>query len=109
LLQFGQITKKSKPKHSLKVSQATLAEMLGTTRARVSKFMNGFKKKGFVRYNGSLQITGHLLASCKVAHVRSRKRVDPMRKKLGPITPVYFFLPSRRVFSSTTAWHADAP
>jgi CRP/FNR family cyclic AMP-dependent transcriptional regulator len=56
LLLFGQIIKQSKPENPLKVSQATLAEMVGTTRARVSKFMNAFKKKGFVRYNGGLQI-----------------------------------------------------
>jgi CRP/FNR family transcriptional regulator, cyclic AMP receptor protein len=37
---------RSKPEHPLKVSQATLAEMVGTTRARVSKLMSGFKKKG---------------------------------------------------------------
>jgi CRP/FNR family cyclic AMP-dependent transcriptional regulator len=61
LLLFGQIIKESKPKHPLKVSQATLAEMVGTTRARVSKFMNGFKKKGFVRYNGALQINSELI------------------------------------------------
>jgi len=61
LLLFGQITKESKPKHPLKVSQATLAEMVGTTRARVSKFMNRFKKKGFVRYNGGLQINSALI------------------------------------------------
>jgi hypothetical protein len=35
--------------------------MVGTTRARVSKFMNGFKKKGFVRYNGGLQINSALI------------------------------------------------
>jgi CRP/FNR family transcriptional regulator, cyclic AMP receptor protein len=56
LLLFGQIVKESKPEHPLKVSQATLAEMIGTTRGRVSKFMNEFKKKGFVHYNGGLQI-----------------------------------------------------
>ena len=61
LLLFGQIIKESKPEHPLKVSQATLAEMVGTTRARVSKFMNEFKKKGFVRYNGDLQINGALI------------------------------------------------
>ena len=61
LLLFGQITKESKAKHPLKVSQATLAEMVGTTRARVSKFMNVFKKKGFVRYNGGLQINSALI------------------------------------------------
>jgi CRP/FNR family transcriptional regulator, cyclic AMP receptor protein len=61
LLLFGQITKESKPENPLKVSQGTLAEMVGTTRARVSKFMTGFKKKGFVRYNGGLQINSALI------------------------------------------------
>ena len=61
LLLFGQIIKESKPERPLKVSQATLAEMVGTTRARVSKFMNAFKKKGFVQYNGSLQINSALI------------------------------------------------
>jgi CRP/FNR family cyclic AMP-dependent transcriptional regulator len=61
LLLFGQIIKESKPEHPLKVSQATLAEMVGTTRERVSKFMSAFKKKGFVRYNGGLQINSELI------------------------------------------------
>jgi CRP-like cAMP-binding protein len=61
LLLLGQITKESKPECPLKVSQSTLAEMVGTTRARVSKFMNGFKKKGFVSYNGALQIDSALI------------------------------------------------
>jgi CRP-like cAMP-binding protein len=68
LLLFGQIIKESKPKHPLKVSQATLAEMVGTTRARVSKFMNVFKKKGLVRYNGGLQINSALI----IAFLQSR-------------------------------------
>jgi len=63
LLLFGEIIKESKPEHPLKVSQATLAEMVGTTRARVSKFMNEFKKKGFVRYNGGLQINSVLITT----------------------------------------------
>jgi CRP/FNR family transcriptional regulator, cyclic AMP receptor protein len=63
LLLFGQIIKESKPERPLKVSQATLAEMVGTTRARVSKFMNAFKKKGFVDYNGGLQINSALISS----------------------------------------------
>jgi CRP-like cAMP-binding protein len=62
LLLFGQIIKESKPEHPLKVSQATLAEMVGTTRARVSKFMSAFKKKGFVSYNGGLQINSVLIS-----------------------------------------------
>ena len=63
LLLFGQIIKESKPERPLKVSQATLAEMVGTTRSRVSKFMNAFKKKGFVNYNGGLQINSALISS----------------------------------------------
>jgi CRP/FNR family cyclic AMP-dependent transcriptional regulator len=63
LLLFGQIIKESKPEHPLKVSQATLAEMVGTTRARVSKFMSAFKKKGFVQYNGGLQINSELITA----------------------------------------------
>jgi CRP/FNR family cyclic AMP-dependent transcriptional regulator len=64
LLLFGQISKQSKPESPLKVSQGTLAEMVGTTRARVSKFMNAFRKKGFVRYNGGgLQINSALITS----------------------------------------------
>jgi CRP-like cAMP-binding protein len=63
VLLFGQITKESKPENPLKVSQATLAEMVGTTRARVSKFMNAFKKKGFVQYNGGLQINSALVSA----------------------------------------------
>src|SRR6202041_1718232 len=63
LLLFGQIIKESKPERPLKVSQATLAEMVGTTRSRVSKFMNAFKKKGLVHYNGGLQINSALISS----------------------------------------------
>jgi CRP/FNR family cyclic AMP-dependent transcriptional regulator len=45
----------------LKVSQETLAEMVGTTRSRVSYFMNRFRKMGFIDYNGSLQVHRSLL------------------------------------------------
>jgi CRP/FNR family transcriptional regulator, cyclic AMP receptor protein len=61
LLLFGDITKESKSESFLKVSQSTLAEMVGTTRPRVSKFMNDFRKKGLVRYNGGLQINSALV------------------------------------------------
>ena len=63
LLLFGEISKESKSDSPLKVSQSTLAEMVGTTRARVSKFMNVFKKKGLVSYNGGLQINSTLLTA----------------------------------------------
>jgi CRP-like cAMP-binding protein len=44
-----------------KVSQETLAEMIGTTRTRVNLFMNKFKKMGFINYNGGLQVNDSLL------------------------------------------------
>jgi CRP/FNR family cyclic AMP-dependent transcriptional regulator len=44
-----------------KISQETLAEIIGTTRSRVSFFMNRFRKLGFIDYNGSLEIHSSLL------------------------------------------------
>lgn len=44
-----------------KISQATLAEMIGTTRSRVSYFMNKFRRLGFIKYNGGLEIHDSLL------------------------------------------------
>src|SRR5471032_3082588 len=43
------------------LSQETLAEMIGTTRSRVSFFMNKFRKKGFVSYNGKIEVHSSLL------------------------------------------------
>jgi CRP/FNR family cyclic AMP-dependent transcriptional regulator len=45
----------------LKISQETLAEIIGTTRSRVNFFMNKFRKLGFIKYNGDLQINASLL------------------------------------------------
>jgi CRP/FNR family cyclic AMP-dependent transcriptional regulator len=44
-----------------KIDQETLAEMIGTTRSRVSFFMNRFRKLGFIHYNGGLQVHSSLL------------------------------------------------
>jgi CRP/FNR family transcriptional regulator, cyclic AMP receptor protein len=44
-----------------KISQETLAEMIGTTRGRVSAFMNKFRKLGYIEYNGGLHINSSLL------------------------------------------------
>ena len=44
-----------------KFSQETLAEMIGTTRSRVSFFMNKFRKLGFIEYNGKLEVHNSLL------------------------------------------------
>ena len=45
-----------------KISQETLAEIIGTTRPRVSFFMNKFRKLGFIEYNGHLKIHSSLLS-----------------------------------------------
>ena len=44
-----------------KISQETLAKMVGTTRSRVSFFMNRFKKRGFIKYNAGLHVHRSLL------------------------------------------------
>jgi len=50
--------KEAKPEPLIaKISQETLAEMIGTTRSRVSFFMNKFRKMGFVEYNGGCTCT----------------------------------------------------
>src|SRR5690348_10515468 len=45
-----------------KISQETLAEIVGTTRPRVSLFMNKFRKLGFISYNGTIKIHSSLLS-----------------------------------------------
>jgi CRP-like cAMP-binding protein len=62
LLLLANFGKEGKPEQAIaKVSQETLAEMIGTTRSRVSFFMNKFRKMGFIEYNGELHIHSSLL------------------------------------------------
>jgi CRP/FNR family transcriptional regulator, cyclic AMP receptor protein len=63
LLLLANFGKESKPEPIIaKISQETLAEMIGTTRSRVSFFMNKFRELGFIDYNGSgLEIHSSLL------------------------------------------------
>jgi CRP/FNR family cyclic AMP-dependent transcriptional regulator len=62
LLLMANFGKESMPEPVIaKISQETLAEMVGTTRARVSMFMNKFRKLGFIDYNGSLKVHNSLL------------------------------------------------
>ena len=62
LLLLARFGKEGKPEKVIpKISQETLAEMVGTTRSRVSFFMNRFRKLGFIRYNGGLEIHSSLL------------------------------------------------
>lgn len=59
LANFGKV---DRPEPILgKVSHKTLAEMIGTTRSRVSFFMNKFRRLGFISYNGKLQVHSSLL------------------------------------------------
>jgi CRP-like cAMP-binding protein len=62
LLLLAHYGKDSKPETVLpRMSQETLAEMIGTTRSRVSHFMNRFRKMGFIDYNGALHVHSALL------------------------------------------------
>jgi CRP/FNR family transcriptional regulator, cyclic AMP receptor protein len=63
LLLLARYGKQDQPQKVIaKVSQETLAGMIGTTRSRVNFFMNKFKKLGFIRYNGGLHIDTSLLS-----------------------------------------------
>ena len=62
LLLLANFGKEGKPEPVLaKISQETLAEMIGTTRSKVSFFMNKFRKMGFIEYNGGLHVHSSLL------------------------------------------------
>jgi len=62
LLLLANFGKEGKPEPLIaKISQETLAEMIGTTRSRVSFFMNKFRKLGFIEYNGGLHVHSSLL------------------------------------------------
>jgi CRP/FNR family transcriptional regulator, cyclic AMP receptor protein len=62
LLLLANFGKDEKPEPILaKISQATLADMIGTTRSRVSFFMNKFRKLGLIDYNGSIEVHSSLL------------------------------------------------
>jgi CRP/FNR family cyclic AMP-dependent transcriptional regulator len=62
LLLLANFGKEARPEPIVgKISQETLAEMIGTTRARVSHFMNKFRKLGYIDYNGHLKVHNSLL------------------------------------------------
>ena len=62
LLLLANFGKEGRPEPILaKISQETLAEMIGTTRSRVSHCMNKFRKLGFINYNGHLEVHNSLL------------------------------------------------
>ena len=77
LLLLANFGKEGRPEPILgKVSQETLAEMIGTTRPRVSHFMNKFRQLGFIEYNGALKVHSSLLSV--VLHDQPQiKRLSP--------------------------------
>jgi len=63
LLLLANFGKEGRPEPIIaKITQETLAEMIGTTRARVSHFMNKFRQLGFIDYNGHLEVHSSLLS-----------------------------------------------
>jgi CRP/FNR family cyclic AMP-dependent transcriptional regulator len=63
LLLLANFGKEGRPEPIIaKISQETLADMIGTTRSRVSFFMNKFRQLGFIEYNGSLVVNSSLLS-----------------------------------------------
>lgn len=63
LLLLANFGKQGRPEPIIaKISQETLADMIGTTRSRVSHFMNKFRKLGFIDYNGHLEVNSSLLS-----------------------------------------------
>src|SRR5664280_2366710 len=64
LLLMAEFGKPGEPEQFIpKISQETLAEMIGTTRSRVSFFMNRFRKLGFIQYNGRIKVHKSLLST----------------------------------------------
>jgi CRP-like cAMP-binding protein len=63
LLLMANFGKDGRPEQIVgKISQETLAEMIGTTRSRVSYFMNKFRRLGFIDYNGRIEVHSSLLS-----------------------------------------------
>jgi CRP-like cAMP-binding protein len=63
LLLLARYGKEGQPEPVLrKISQETLAEMIGTTRTRVNLFMNKFRKLGFIEYKGEIKVNKSLLS-----------------------------------------------
>jgi CRP/FNR family cyclic AMP-dependent transcriptional regulator len=85
LLLLANFGKEGKPEPIIaKISQETLAELIGTTRSRVSFFMNKFRKLGFISYNGTLEVHTSLLNM--VLHEQPHINEQPdINKKSEPV------------------------
>jgi CRP-like cAMP-binding protein len=79
LLLLANFGKEGRPEPILgKFSQETLAEMIGTTRSRVSFFMNKFRKLGFIDYNGHVEVHSSLLNVVLNDRPELRRSDEPM-------------------------------
>jgi CRP/FNR family transcriptional regulator, cyclic AMP receptor protein len=77
LLLMANFGKEGKPEPVIaKISQETLAEIVGTTRSRVSTFMNKFRQLGFIDYNGHLEVHNSLLNVVLYDKPQIRRRAD---------------------------------
>jgi CRP/FNR family cyclic AMP-dependent transcriptional regulator len=79
LLLMAEFGKPGEPEQYIpKISQETLAEMIGTTRSRVSFFMNRFRKLGFIEYNGRIKVHKSLLNAVLLDHLHERNHERPL-------------------------------
>jgi CRP-like cAMP-binding protein len=84
------------------ISQETLAEMIGTTRSRVSFFMNRFRKLGFINYNGRIQVNKSLLNVVLLDQLPEHNSEKPLLPKLATILK-----PAHPVVEAAKHKHAD--
>ncbi len=84
LLLMAEYGKLGEPEQYIpKISQETLAEMIGSTRSRVSFFMNGFRKLGFIEYNGRIKVHKSLLNAVLFDQMSKRDSKKPK----GSVSP----------------------
>ena len=94
LLLMAEFGKPGEPEKFIpKISQETLAEMIGTTRSRVSFFMNRFRKLGFIEYNERIKVHRSLLNAVLLDQVSERNRERP----IGSTSPRSASKPARRL------------
>ena len=75
LLLLANFGKEGRPEPVIsKISQETLAEMIGTTRSRVSHFMNKFRDLGLIKYNGHIEVHSSLLGVVLSEQARTVER-----------------------------------
>jgi CRP/FNR family cyclic AMP-dependent transcriptional regulator len=95
LLLLANFGKEGKPEPIItKVSQETLADMIGTTRSRVSFFMNKFRKLGFITYNGKIEVHSSLLNV--VLHDQAQHNDEPKKPPLEKPTAAKKSKPHKR-------------